>query len=269
MMDKKSFHIEDKNYVRGRAVVENNIKYTQVDLYNDKDNKMFTFRVEGEEKERKLKFTMHPENATSVDEMLFMLDMFDGMKNGTIVINGVNVFDEWKEGVRSVESDDIEEMRKYWERVKALEKILKVKFKFKIPISEDDAYTLEMLCVSLLDDRAVKINNPNKLSFSGVKKESLDSIVGETSDFKFFQENININLLETEIKGLSKIFFCGPIKIIGYDITSDTPFSVQLKVEKNDNTVTAIKFFRFVEKARSYIKDKDECFRKAKKIGES
>jgi len=268
-MDKNNFHIEDKDYIHGRAVVEKNNKYTQIDLYNDKDNKMFAFRVDSEEKERTLKFTMHPENATSVDEILFMLDMFDGMKNGTIVINGVNVFDKWKDGVKSVERDDIEGMRKYWERVKALEELLEVKFKLKIPMSEDDAYTLEMLCVSLLDDKPVKINNPNKLSFSGVKKKSLDSIVGETSDFKFLQEKITINLLETEIKDLSKIFFCGPIKIIGYDITSDTPLSVQLKLEKNDNTVTAVKFFRSVEEARLYIKDKDEYFRKAKKIWES
>lgn len=155
--------------------------------------KMTIIINEKEIKKSKIKYSVSPTKAKSVSEAITVLNVFKGLYNGTVIIDGR------QQGASMItddvfDKDQIEAGLDLWTTLKKLEEILGITFNPAAEFSHEDAVFLSELKTGLLERKRVKWNHPFEhfhVEELNINDCPIENIIGK--------EKVSMNFLEGPI----------------------------------------------------------------------
>lgn len=207
-------------------------------------------------KEYYANFKINIDAAENIERLIQGFSIYKAFLNRNIKINGIDLFGGILKGeiIKSENADYIDDVIKYWQKIKQLETVLNVNFKPQSSIPPQDSDLLEIFYKSFVDGKGVLLNEINSLDMTLSNLDSLDGQIGSTGEISTIFNNGAVQVLGVEIKGLYHIIYMSNVTLEGYDILDESAKKVRLKIEKgNEDTVYIMKYFRSEEEARNYI----------------
>ncbi|RIN40147.1 hypothetical protein BU043_10885 [Staphylococcus simulans] len=184
-----------------------------------------------------------------VSEIIEAYSIQHAFLNGKLLINGINL-SQYKENKNENKNKliEISKRKSFWEKVSELEHKLNVKFKIRLPISNEENIILDKLIVSLLFKESVReqgnitsvklrITNDeerNKMKRQLQNEEDISTFAWkEVENFELFNEEIN----------LFKFFATSNIRVKEVEELKDSTLKVFVKARNDDGMIVSSKFY--------------------------
>lgn len=185
--------------------------------------------------ESAVRFILKTQQVTSTDEMIFLLEKYRDFLTGSLTLDGKKVFgdiiisNEFARGSDNENIENVEKSLSYWNDIKSLEKTLKQKFKFNMPLSDSESEKIEILKNSFVNNKNTVIGNLKNVCMISENSERLEAAKGKTETLVLIINNPNDSVCGVDLGTFYKRIEYGPVKIVGYKILD--------KIKKDDNTL--------------------------------